>query len=159
VLLVLWILLPLAEYFTSPAGTRTSMLRMASAAGCAIYALVFVVAQDRRIAREMRQPSPELSAYREVAHEVADAFPDEPAVVTNQPYLYAYYTKHVALSPPNAGKAELLGFMSRYSARLLLLPTSSLDYYYPRFEDELTPDIQVSGHAGSYTLLQRATAP
>jgi Dolichyl-phosphate-mannose-protein mannosyltransferase len=159
VLLVLWILRPLAAYFRSPAGTRSSMLRTASAAGCAIYALVFLVTQDRRITMEMMQPSPELSSYRAVAHEVADEFPNEPAIVTDQPYLYTYYTKHAALSPPNADKAELLNFMTRYSARLLLLPTDSIDYYYPRFQDELSPDIEVFGHPGSYTLLRRATAP
>lgn len=157
VLLVLWMLLPLHKFFTRPAPRWG--LRLATAVGCVLYALVFVPAQDRRIFRELTQPAPEIAEYRAIAQQVAREFPEEIAVVTNQPYYYTHYTKRAALSPPNVGKPELLTFMTRYSARLLLLPTDRLDYYYPGFPASLAPEIQVARQIGSYTLLRRTTAP
>jgi hypothetical protein len=124
-----------------------------------LYALVFLLAQDRRIFRELTEVSSVLSAYRAVAQEVARAFPDERAIITEQPYLYTYYTKRPALSPPNVEKPELLQFMSKYSARLLLLPTAALEYFYPGFRETLSPEIRVVRQIGTYTLLERTASP
>jgi hypothetical protein len=162
VLLVLWVLLPLRDFFAPTDNADHAprrRLRRALAAGCVLYALVFLLAQDRRIFRELTEVSSVLSAYRAVAQEVARAFPDERAIITEQPYLYTYYTKRPALSPPNVEKPELLQFMSKYSARLLLLPTAALEYFYPGFRETLSPEIRVVRQIGTYTLLERTVSP
>jgi hypothetical protein len=159
VFLILWVLLPLREFFLAKAGGSQWGLRMAIASGCALYTLVFLVPQDRNIFREMTRTSPRLASYQAVVWEVAREFPNEQAIITDQPYLCTYYTKVPALSPPNANKTELLRFMSQYSARLLLLPTDAIEYYYPDFRETLPPEIQVVKQLGHYTLLRRTTLP
>lgn len=159
VLLVLWMLLPLRGYFSIQSTTPRRRLRLPLAVGLVLYALVFLTTQDRHSFHELTQISPEVSAYRTLAQEVAHAFPDERAVITNQPYFYTYYTKRPALSPPHVGKPELLRFMEQYSVQLLLLPTGGLDYYYPGFPASLAPEIQTVRQIGSYTLLERTTPP
>ncbi len=159
VFLILWVLLPLREFFLAKAAGSRWGLRMAIASGCALYTLVFLVPQDRNIFREMTQTSPRLVSYQAVVWEVAREFPDEQAIITDLPYLCTYYTKVPALSPPNASKPELLRFMSQYSARLLLLPTDSIEYYYPESQGALPPEIQVVKQLGHYTLLRRTTSP
>jgi hypothetical protein len=159
VFLILWVLLPLREFFLAKAGSSHWGLRMAIASGCALYTLVFLVPQDRNIFREMTRTSPELASYQAVVWEVAREFPNEQAIITDRPYICTYYTKVPALSPPNASKTELLRFMSQYSARLLLLPTDAIEYYYPEFQETLPPEIQVVKQLGHYTLLRRTTSP
>ncbi len=58
-------------------------------------------------------------------------------------------------SPPSEGKEALLKVMSRYSARLVLLPTAMLNYYYPNCLETLSPEIRIKYRIGSYTLLER----
>lgn len=158
VLLVLWMLLPLREFFSTASDVSRWKLRLAIASGCVLYALGFLVFQDYRIFREETRISTENSSYRTISQEVAREFVGEPAVITNQPYFFTYYTKLPGISPPNVKKPELLSFMSRYSARLLLLPTNELEYYYPGFPTALAPEIQSVKQIGSYTLLRRTTA-
>jgi len=152
-------LLPLREFFSTKSNAPRQKLRLAIASGCVLYALVFLVAQDYRIFQEETRLSPAVSSYRAIAQEVAREFRDERAIITNQPYFYTYYTKLPAISPPSVGKPELLNFMSHYSARLLLLPTEELEYYYPGFPASLEPEIRTVKQIGSYTLLGRTTAP
>lgn len=159
VLLVLWMLLPLREFFSAKGETPSRNLRLAIAAGCVLYAVAFLAAQDYRILHDETRVSPKVSAYRAIAREVASEFRNEPAIITDLPYFYTHYTKLPSISPPHAGKPELLDFMSRYSARLLLLPTAELNYYYPGFAASLAPEIQPVRQIGEYTLLARGNAP
>ena len=55
VLLVLWMLLPLREFFATNSQVPRRGLRLALAFGCVLYALVFLTSQDRRIFRAMTQ--------------------------------------------------------------------------------------------------------
>lgn len=159
VLLVLWMLLPLREYFSANGETPRRKLRLAIAAGCVLYAVAFLAAQDYRVFHEETRVSPKTAAYKDIAQQVANEFRNEPAIITELPYFYTHYTKRSAISPPNVGKPELLNFMSRYSARLLLLPTEELNYYYPGSAAALAPEIQPVKQIGAYTLLARGTAP
>jgi hypothetical protein len=86
---------------------------------------------------------------------VARELPATERAISALPYFFTYYTGKGAISPAYPGKAELLEVMERYRASVVMLPTDSLDYYYPGAPGAMAPDLMVDRAIGRYTLLRR----
>ena len=120
-----------------------------------LYLVVMMIPQGLRDWHTYADASPERFAYRQLVREVAPSVGRDEAVITEAPYFFTFFTGRRAVNVPSQGKEALLKVMSRYSARLVLLPTSTLNYYYPDCVETLSPEIRVKRRFGAYTLFER----
>ncbi|MBL8962213.1 MAG: glycosyltransferase family 39 protein, partial [Gemmatimonadetes bacterium] len=97
----------------------------------AAYLALGVIPQDVRMLRTLPQVNADHAALRDAMNATASAMPPGTRAVTQVPYFFTYHTGRGAMSPAYPGKAELLQVMERYQGSVVLLPTDSLDYYYP----------------------------
>jgi 4-amino-4-deoxy-L-arabinose transferase-like glycosyltransferase len=114
---------------------------------CFAWMSIYDIALFRALARPNNENIQTREDYLAVAHE----FPGPVIVAT--PYFFTYYSGRSALSPPYANKADLLGFMDKYSVRYLALPTAQLSYYYDM--NSLAPAIQPVKQVGSLSVFER----
>ncbi|MBK8247269.1 MAG: glycosyltransferase family 39 protein [Gemmatimonadetes bacterium] len=121
----------------------------------ALYLAIGVIPQDFRMLRSLPQVNADHAALREAMNAAATAMPSGTRAVTQVPYFFTYHTGRGAMSPAYPGKAELLQVMERYQGSVVLLPTDSLDYYYPGSPASLVPELQGARPMGRFTLLQR----
>ena len=77
-------------------------------------------------------------------------------VLIPNPYFYTWFTGKTALSPPYASKGKVLEFMDRYRATYLALPTTNMDYYYPRATQQLAPELRQLRQVGALTVFEVA---
>ena len=139
----------------SAAGDRR---RWWTLAPLAIYLAGGAIPQDVGMLRSLPRTNPDHAALREAMVSTAREMPEGTRAVTPVPYFFTYHTGRGAMSPAYPGKAELLQVMERYQGSVVLLPTDSLDYYYPGSPASLTPELRVAGPRGRLTLLQKAPA-
>jgi hypothetical protein len=160
VLFVIWIVLPLMDSSRSERGhhwfaqSRAQFIRFFG-----LYLVLVMIPQDIRDWHTSADISAERFAYRQMVRQVAAGVGQDEAVITELPYFFTLFTGRRAVNVPSQGKEALMKVMSRYLARLVLLPTSKLNYYYPNCVGTLSPEIRVKGRIGAYTLFERVSVP
>ncbi len=125
------------------------------AAPLGAYLATGLIRQDVQMARAFERPSEPSVEMRSVMLQVASTLPDGDVAVSAVPYFFTYYTGRGAVSPAYPGKRELLRVMERYRASVVMLPTDSLDYYYPGSPSALSPDLTLDRAEGRFTILRR----
>jgi len=151
VLWVLWMLLPLRDHLGS-----FRLPRQAALAVVAILCGGLVVYQDFHNFRYYAEATPELLALRSDTRALASEVVRDSRVLIPNPYFYTWFTGKTALSPPYASKGKVLEFMDRYRATYLALPTTNMDYYYPRATQQLAPELRQLRQAGEFTVFEVA---
>lgn len=105
--------------------------------------LFFTLVQDINTIRKWLPLDPQRVAYREQVQSFqTDLSPGE-SVITDEPYLFTYFTGRSAISPPFVPPARLAPFMAKYHARFLLLPADRLEYFYPGAPQTLPPTVRL----------------
>lgn len=125
----------------------------------AAYVVIGVIPQDLQMLRVLPQLKADHAALREAMLATAAEMAPGTRAVSPTPYFFTYHTGRGAMSPAYPGKAELLQVMERYQGSVVLLPTDSLDYYYPGSPASLAPELQGARPVGRFTLLRRDSAP
>jgi len=145
-LLAMLLVVPLA-----PASARARWLALPLVA----YLALGVVPQDLGMLRYMTGPNADHATMRSAMQASVEGAPEGARVISPVPYFFTFWTRRGAISPPYPGKAELVEVMRRYNAPIVLLPTDSLDYYYPGGPDALRPEVQLDRSIDRFTLLRR----
>lgn len=154
-ILVIWAAVSTARCLARPDFGRPKVFCMMLVLMAGIYVSLFLPRKDLAAYLVKTRRTPESVVRRAVMLQVAAGPAQGRPVVTDQPYLYAFFTKTPALSPPAAGKQRLLAFMERYGARHLLLPESSINYFYPAGEHGLQPEIRLQQRKDGFLLFER----
>ncbi len=151
VLWVLWMLLSLRDHLRS-----FRVPRQAAATVVAILCGASIAYQDFRTFQYRTEANPEFAALRRDTRALASEVVHDGRVLIPNPYFYTWFTGKTALSPPYTSKDKVLVFMDRYRASYLALPTTNMDYYYPRVTQQLAPELRPLRQVGAFTVFEAA---
>ena len=146
VLLVILALMPVRELFVANAPSRERILGAA-----ALLFTILACLQDVSLFRRFTATSEENFELRRDFNAVTQEFAGP--ILADTPYFFTYFTGRSALTPPLASQQELVGYMNRYGARYLALPTARVSGFYD--VDILAPAIRSIKQVGTLTVFER----